>query len=76
MPHRRRASSKLNFAGPTTDVAIALRDKLQPLLEGMSLILANPQGFEPGKSERGFCRVKAAESYEDDMMRIGYITNE
>jgi hypothetical protein len=37
-----------------TDVAIALRDKLQPLLEGLSLVLANPHGFEPGKSERVF----------------------
>ncbi|WP_175747836.1 LysR family transcriptional regulator [Burkholderia ambifaria] len=37
-----------------TDAAMALRDKLHPLLEGMSLALANSRGFDPKTSERVF----------------------
>ncbi|VVE13882.1 LysR family transcriptional regulator [Pandoraea horticolens] len=37
-----------------TDAAIVLRAKLEPLLEGISLALANVQGFDPRTSKRTF----------------------
>lgn len=37
-----------------TEVAMALREKIHPLLEGMKLALAHPRGFEAATSERVF----------------------
>ncbi|MBM3117911.1 LysR family transcriptional regulator [Jeongeupia naejangsanensis] len=37
-----------------TDTALALRQKILPLLEGLKLALSQPLGFDPGKSERVF----------------------
>ncbi|MDF3831569.1 LysR family transcriptional regulator [Cupriavidus basilensis] len=45
---------RVRYGVAPTDIAIALRDKLRPLLEGVTLALTHPQGFNPAKSTRAF----------------------